>query len=135
MIVKIKEEGSLIFKMWFQLVGVVIPVGRVAVSGPDAVPVAGTPVILFGQGDLADILLLIFSFGQWNGKAKRAVDAGDMAAVTIRRFDEIFVLFEEDGWVRDELGPVLEAGKVLKVEEDGVGQRIIFLREFFNFFE
>ena len=107
--------------MRFKLIGVVIPVGRISVSRPDTVPVSRTPVILFRKDNLPDVLLFVFSFGEWNGEAEWAVDAGDVTAISVGGLDEIFVLFEVDGGVGEELCPVLEAGEVLEVEEDGVG--------------
>jgi len=65
---------------------------------------------------LSDGLLFVFSLCEGNGKAERAVDAGDVAAVAVGGFEEVFVLFEVDGFVGEKLGPVLEWGEVLEVE-------------------
>jgi len=62
---------------------------------------------------LTDILLFIFSLGEWNGEAKGAIDPGDVAAISIGRFDEVFVLFYVDSFVLGKLAPVLKAGEVL----------------------
>jgi len=115
LVIKIEEEGRFVFKMGFKLIGVEIPVRRVAVGGTDAVPVSGTPVILVGKNNLTDILLLVFPFGQGNGEAEWAVDAGDVTAVAVGGLDKIFVLLKVDGRVSEELGPVLEAGEVMEV--------------------